>query len=120
MSDIALMTLALVVVTSALAIATIVYVIIVRKQVRESDRHFKILAIRSEIAILMQKRYQVESDETQLRIKRAELAGNKGEAIKILEDRHKQCKKTIRETAGRIEKLEEKLKKLGEKDCENL
>lgn len=117
MSDIAWITLSLVVVTAALAIATIVYVIIVRKQVRQSDKHFKIMAVRSEIAMLMQKRYQVESDETQLRIKRAELEGDKQKAIKILDDRHKQCDTTIRETGQRIGELEEKLKKLGEKDC---
>lgn len=116
MSDIALMTLALVVVTSALAIATIVYVIIVRKQARQSDKHLKMMAIRSEIAMLMQKRYQVESDETQLRIKKAELVGNDQKAIKILEDRHKQCEKTIRKTAKRIEELEKELKQLEEKE----
>lgn len=122
MSDIALMTLALVVVTSALAIATIVYVIIVRKQARQSDKHLKMMAIRSEIAMLMQKRYQVENDETQLRVQRAELAASHSikpnkKAEEILDERHKQCKKTIDETAKGIEELEKELKKLGEEDC---
>lgn len=110
MSEVAIATFILVIVTAA-------YVIIVAKQIGQSAKHFKIMAVRSGIAMLMQKRYQVESDETQLRIKRAELEGDKQKAIEILDDRHTQCDTTIRETAQRIRELEEKLKKLGEKDC---
>lgn len=66
MTDVAIMTLALVVVTA-------IYVAIIRKQVRQSANQFRAMAIRSEIAILTQKRYQVESDETQLRIRKQSL-----------------------------------------------
>lgn len=115
MTDVAVMTLALVIVTS-------VYVVILWVQIRQSAKQFKAMAIRSEIAMLMQKRYQVESDETQLRVQRAELAASHSikpnkKAEEILNERHKQCKKTIDEAAKRIEELEKELKKLGEKDC---
>jgi len=118
MPDGEILTWASVVAPIALVIVTIIYVLIVRKQVQQSEKHFRVVAIRSEIAMLMQKRYQVESDETQLRIKRAEIIGNHREAERILNERHKQCEKTIKETAERIRELEKILKNLEHKDCE--
>ena len=44
---------------------------------------------------LKQIRYQVEGDITQIRITKAQVIKDKAEALKILEEREKQCKETV-------------------------
>lgn len=75
---------------------------------------FKTIATPLKLAMLLQKRYQVEGDVTQLRISEAERK-DKGTALQILENRLGQCDQTITETAEEIERLEKELKKLEEK-----
>jgi len=80
MTEIAWITLALVVVTG-------IYVVLVFIQIWQFKK-----------TMLRQIWYQVEGDITQIRIKKAELEFNKGlkaEARTILNDREKQCKQTI-------------------------
>ncbi len=79
----------------ALVIVTILYVKIVRRQLKQSEK-----------AILLQIRYRLESDVTQIRIMKAQLIGKKPSGWEKLEDREKQCNETISELAERIRKLE--------------
>ena len=104
MTDVAWATLALVGIT-------IVYVILIGRQAQKSDKNFKSIATYLKLGMLLQKRYQVESDVTQLRIKVAELK-DKGTALEILGNRLKQCSDTITETAEEIGRLEKELKEL--------
>ena len=87
MSDVAWVTLALVIVT-------ILYVVTVWRQVKQSEKN-----------ILLQIRYRLESDVTQIRTTRA-LIIRKTEGWEKLEDREKQCSETISELAKKIEKFE--------------
>ena len=94
MTDVAWVTLGLVVATGGLVVATGIYVVFVFRQMRQF-RNFT----------LKQIRFQVEANITQLRIKKAELQFNRGlkqEAENILDDREKQCKKTIDRLAEQI------------------
>ena len=87
MTDIAWVTLALVVVNIVLVIMTSKYSKITREQLKESKKN-----------TLLFNRYQVEGHITQLRIKKAEFEFKKGlkiEAETTLDDREKQCKDTI-------------------------
>jgi len=63
----------------------------------------------SEKAMLLQIRYRLESDVTQIRIMKAQLIGKKPGGWKKLEDREKECSKTISELAERIRGLEKDL-----------
>lgn len=91
MSDVAWVTLALVIVT-------LLYVVTVWRQVRQSEKN-----------ILLQIRYRLESDVTQIRTTRALIIG-KAEGWEKLEDREKQCNKTISEVAKKIERFEKRFK----------
>lgn len=74
-------------ITLVLVLVTGIYVVFVFRQISQFRKF-----------TLKQIRYQVEGDITQLRIKRAELEFDKGlkaEAREILDDRERQCKKTI-------------------------
>jgi len=93
MSNVAAETLALVVVNVVLVVVTIVYVILVYKQLKQSYR-----------AALLQRRYQLESDITQLRIMDAQLADNKAAARNKLTVREEQCKITIDEIVKELKK----------------
>ncbi|GAH45523.1 unnamed protein product, partial [marine sediment metagenome] len=80
-------------------------------QVQRSEKNFRSIATHLKLGMLLQKRYQVESDVTQLRITEAGLK-LKGTALEILGNRLKQCSDTITETAEEIGRLEKELKEL--------
>lgn len=96
---------------------------IMEEQAKKSDRHLKIIANRFKLAMLIQKRYQVEGDITQLRIKRAEFLDKAGEKTKndkspmgIIDYReYKQCTPTVDETVKEIEECKKILKDLEER-----
>ncbi|MCK4617390.1 hypothetical protein KAT45_00670 [Candidatus Aerophobetes bacterium] len=93
MSDVAWVTLLLVIVT-------VIYVVLVMRQQRQSEK-----------TMLLETRYRLESDVTQIRITKALiLVGRSTEkrikAWEMLENREKQYSKTTSEVAKRIEKLE--------------
>ena len=98
MSDVAWVTLGLIGVNIVLVVVTILYVLNVRKQLKQSEK-----------AMLLQIRYRLESDVTQIRIMKAQLIGKKPGGWKKLEDREKECSKTISELAERIRGLEKDL-----------
>ncbi len=88
----------------ALVIVTLVYVLTVRKQTRESDKRFNDF----KIILLKQTRNQAEGVVSEIRMKKAEFEMKKGlkaEAMKILEDREKQYQKTSNEILRTIEEL---------------
>lgn len=97
--------------TLALVRITIVYVMLIGKQAQKSNKNFRSIATYLKLGMLLQKRYQVESDVTQLRIKIAELKV-KDTALGMLDDRQKQCNDTITETSEEIGRLEKELKEL--------
>ena len=101
------MSWALVVANVALVMVTVGYATFVRRQLRQSKQ-----------AMLTHKRYQVEGDITQLRIKRAEFlkeTGGKTEQGKspmdIINEREKDCNKTIRKIVQELESLRDKGKR---------
>lgn len=98
MSDVAWVTLGLIGVNIVLVVVTILYVLNVRKQLKQTEK-----------AMLLQIRYRLESDVTQIRIMKAQLIGKKLSGWEKLEDREKQCSKTIGELAERIRELEKDL-----------
>lgn len=88
----------------ALVVVTLVYATFVKKQLGQSRE-----------AMLTHKRYQVEGDITQLRIKRAEFlkeAGAKTEQGKspmdIINEREQECKKTVRRIGEELQCLRSK------------
>lgn len=95
MTDVGWVTVGLVGVNIALVIITIRYVGVVRKQLEQSEK-----------AMLLQIRYRLESDITQIRIMKAQLIGRRPGGWDRLEEREKQCKETIAELAQRIERFE--------------
>lgn len=97
---------ALVVANVVLAIVTLLHFLTIRRQVEKSEKDFADF----KLATLRQNRYQMESDVTQLRITRAELADNRAAAREILDYRENQCKKTIDRIVGLMEELEKELK----------
>lgn len=123
--------------TSLLVIANIALVIVaalqfctikeqaktMKEQAKKSDTHIRIIANHFKLAMLTQKRYQVEGDITQLRIKRAELLEKAGGKTKngkspmnIIDYREcEQCKPTIDETVKEIEECKKVLKELEER-----
>ena len=99
----------------ALLATTICYVKIVNKQLEKSEDHFRESQIDFELATQMQRRNQVESDVTQLRIKEAEFEANKrfeGKVKEIICYRFKQCKRRTTEIESRIKELGEQKKEL--------
>lgn len=102
MTDVAWVTLGLVVVTASLVVATGIYVWFVFRQTKGIKE-----------LTLKQIRYQVEADITQIRLKRAEFLHNKGRVTEdkkspmdILNEREKQCKLTV-------DRIVEELRRLG-------
>lgn len=102
MTDVAWVTLGLVVVTAGLVVATGIYVWFVFRQTKGIKE-----------LTLKQIRYQVEADITQIRLKRAEFLDNKGRVTEdgkspmdILNEREKQCKLTV-------DRIVEELRRLG-------
>lgn len=82
----------------ALVAATIVYATIIFIQTRQSHKYLKIGILCSRIGIEAQKRSQLESDVTRIRLERVELQTNgklTPEAEKKLSYRERQCSKTI-------------------------
>jgi uncharacterized protein (DUF3084 family) len=97
MTDVAWVTLGLVVVTGGLVVATGIYVVFVFRQMKQ----FRKFALK-------QIRYQVEGHTTQLRIKKAELEFNQGlkaEARNTLNEREKQCKETVDRIEAELQSL---------------
>lgn len=102
MTDVAWVTLGLVVVTAGLVVATGIYVWFVFRQTKGIKE-----------LTLKQIRYQVEADITQIRLKRAEFLDKKGRVredrkspMDILNEREKQCKLTV-------DRIVEELRRLG-------
>jgi len=90
-------------VTLALVIVTIIYVALVVRQQRQSEK-----------TMLLEIRYRLESEVTQIRIAKALVLVGRStaktiKAWEMLESREKQYSKTISEVAKRIEKLEKRL-----------
>ncbi|GAG97304.1 unnamed protein product [marine sediment metagenome] len=81
----------------------------VSRQQKQSDIAVRRQQKQSEKAMLLQIRYRLESDVTQIRIMKAQLIGKKPGGWKKLEDREKECSKTISELAERIRGLEKDL-----------
>lgn len=99
----------------ALVIATSIHIVTVIILTSKSNRYLKISTICAEIAIQVQKRYQVEADVTKIRLARIELTRNQKldvEEMSKLDYREKECSCTIKETQNEINKLQEKLNKL--------
>lgn len=99
----------LVVANVALVIVTVVYATFVKKQLKQSRE-----------AVLTHKRYQVEGDITQLRIKRAEFlkeTGGKTEQGKspmdIINEREEQCNETIGKIAEELQSVRDGKKIIG-------
>lgn len=80
----------------------------VKRQQEQSDIAVRRQQKQSEKNLLMQIRYGLEGDVTQLRTTGAIIIG-KAAGYKKLEEREKQYNKTINEIAGKIAKLEEEL-----------
>jgi len=99
----------------ALVAATIVYTTIIFIQTRQSHKYLKISILCSRIGMEAQKRSQLESDVTRIRLERVELQTNRKltpEAKKELSYRECQCSKTISKVENEITNLDKKLQRL--------